>query len=213
MSAGEREEHREQAEVRLRRKVEGWVHHVAELDRDTDVVSTEYEQPVTLHDRIGIIAGLVPGLGADTPPPSLLAAERRLSPRTTYQSAPLSYLNAIGRSWSLWAESDRLEWYENPTPPTGRYGGIDFWFRNVTVGTTSIVTIKVSAGTIGQGVTGTLQVRSSDAAPRNFLVTGFQDHTLDLIVHPGSAFAVLVSLEPKQNISYLSFSEVTYQTL
>lgn len=162
--------------------------------------------------RIALVSDLVPGLAAEALPPSLLGiAERRLSPRAPVQSAPLSYLNAMGRSWSLWGEADRLEWSESA--PDRRYGGIEFWFRSVTVGTTAIVTIGVTAGTTGQGVTGIVRVRSSNAAPRDFPVTGFQDHTLDLIVRPDNAFAVLVVLEPQQGIGYLSFREVTYRTL
>jgi hypothetical protein len=121
---------------------------------------------------------------------------RRLSPRTPYQSTPLSTLNAYARSWSLFGEQDELWLNEYPNTPDRRTGLIEFWFYNVTVGTTAVVTIELQASA-SQGQTGTLQVRSSDASPVELPINNsYQLHTVDLIVRPHGAYAVLVTVEP-----------------
>jgi hypothetical protein len=109
----------------------------------------------------------------------------------------------------LYAETDRLEWAEfsNPDP---RYGGIDLWFRDVTVDAQALVTIEVTAS--GSGST-EISVRSSDAAPRLFPIDGYADITLDLVVDPDDTFGVLVTMEGGDGMSYLAFREATYTTL
>jgi hypothetical protein len=97
--------------------------------------------------------------------------------------------------------------------PDPRNGPLEFWFRNVVVGTAALVTLELTVGSMGPGVTGTYEVRSSDAAPRQFPATGFKDHTVDLIARPSLAYAVLVTLNPGAGIGYLAFRRVEYLTL
>ena len=154
---------------------------------------------------------MVSGLATTTllDPNRFQLPERTLTPRAPYQASPLSYLNAASSSWSLYAETDRLEWAEfsNPDP---RYGGIDFWFRDVTVGTQALVTIDISASGTGSA---DISVRSSDAAPRLFPIGANADITLDLVVEPVGTFGVLVTMEAGDGLTYLAFRKATYTTL
>lgn len=203
------EDHRQRMEEQLLRGPDKWVHHVADLDQGEEVRTLELDRPIRLRDRLQRVSAVV---GFKVPPPFFLA-ERTLTPRAPYQASPLSYLNAKGDSWNLWAEDDRLEWAEFGAAGA-RYGGIDFWFRNVTPGTTKLVTIEVSAGAItGPGVTGILEVSSGAAPTRVFPFTGAPDLTLDLLVHPKDPYAVLVTLEPKDGVGYLALKEASYGTV
>jgi len=179
-----------------------WFHHLADLDSDDTAVRTrDYDRPVPLHERMEHLRDFV---FADLPPVVVNSYEHRLWPREPYASSPLSYVNACGR-WDLWAELDRLEWAES----AGGAGKLEFWFRNVTVGSKALVTIEVTAA----GTMGNIEVRSSAASPRVFPVSGgVGEHTLDLVVTPGSAYAVLVTVQPMAGMAYLAFREVTYQT-
>jgi hypothetical protein len=210
MERGDMEEQRRRLDEQLQQGPDKWVHHVADLARSEEVRTQEFDRPIALRARIeGVRA--VPGL-PQLPHGIFELNERVLTARAPYAQSPLSYLNAVGDSWNLSAEANRLEWAEFTGP--GRRGGvIYFWLYDVTVGTTGLVTIKVTASAGGPGDTGNLEVRSSDALPRLFPVSGFADHTLDLIVHPSLAFGVLVILEPKYDLGYLAFREITYSTL
>src|SRR5215831_17232456 len=194
--------------LRLQRE-KSWVLHSADLRREGKVVSETRDRPVTVRDRKRLLTDLgdfrIRAWLLDTP-------ERRLTPRRPYEASPLSYLNAIGSSWSLWAEGDRLEWAELGAPDP-RYGGMEFWFRNVVPNSLAIVTITTDVGTTGAGVTGNIEVRSSDASPRVFPVTGFATHIFDLLVRPDDAWATLVTVEVKGGVGYFGFTSIEYQTL
>jgi hypothetical protein len=194
--------------LRLQRE-KSWMLHSADLHRTTDVMNETRERPFTLLERRHLLTDLgdfaFPAWLFETP-------ERRLTPRHPYESSPLSYLNAMGRSWSLWGEGDRLEWAElGGREP--RYGGMEFWFRNVVPGSLALVTITADVGATGSGVAGSVEVHSSDASPRSFPVSGFATHIFDLIVRPDTAWGALVTLEVKGGVGYLGFSSVEYQTL
>jgi hypothetical protein len=172
------------------REVDGWAYHATVLGEESGEVRTlNLDRPVALEKRIELVKDLSQSLGV-LPPIVFTLFERYLSPREPYQSSPLSYLNAYGRSWSLWAENDRLEWAEFGAPD-GRSGPLEFWFRNVVAGSTALVSISVTAGTTGAGVTGTFEVRSSAAAPNTISVTGFRDNLVDVVVRPDNPFGSL----------------------
>jgi hypothetical protein len=205
------DEHHHEMYARLEQEADKkWVHHAADLEREEEVRSQIYDGPVALLKRVDAVAAISPGHRFD--PSVFQVFERLLTPRSPYQSSPLSYMNAMSRSWSLWAEVDRLEWAEL-SRPDARYGGIEFWFRNVAVGTTALVSIDVVAGAVGPGVTGSIAVRSSAAAPRSFPISGFADHTLDLIVRPTTSFAVLVTIEVGSGVGYLALRAAGYRTI
>jgi hypothetical protein len=203
-----REERRRLQAKLLREEDKQWVHHVADLERGDRVLTVVGDRPLTTLARFDRVTDLV---SVKLRRGSLGLYERRLTPRAPYEQSPLSYLNAMGRSWSLWAEDDRLEWSEDQLDR--RYGGMEFWFRNVTAGSTALVTLEVTAAATAPGVTGQLEVRSSDASPRLFPVTGFADHTLDLIVRPSMDFGTLVTIEVKDGVGYFAFREITYSTV
>lgn len=185
-----------------------WVHHVADLEGgDGKVHTLELDRPISAIPRVERVKQVAGQLGS--PSFFLETFERKLTPRTPYQESPLSYLNAWANSWALAGDGDSLSWVDW----TDTYGEIEFWFRNVTVGSTALVTIEVTAAPNGAGLSGNIEVRSSDAGPRVFPVTGFAEHTLDLIVHPTHAWAVLVSMYPKEQMGYLDFKSIKYQTL
>lgn len=184
-----------------------WVHHVGDLQGDRAVRTQTYERPPTARERTTVLADLVvlPGLWPlDLP-------ERFLSARSPYESTPLSYLNAIGQSWSLWGEGRKLEWAELGAAGQ-RYGGLEFWFRNVDTTRQVLVTVSAKVGALA-GATGTVEIRASDGAPRSFPVTGFASHEFDLVIRPSDAFAALVVLEIKAGVGYFAFSSVSYNEL
>lgn len=186
-----------------------WIHHVADFSsRGGEVTTRKLDRPFLPDDRIEAISVIDASIGKVV----LDLPERRLTPRAPYQGSPLSYLEAFERSWTLTAQTNRLEWADFGDGVT-RHGEIRFWFRNVVAGSKALVTIEVTASSTGQGTTGELEVRSSDAGPRTFPVTGFGDHTLDVLVQPDDSFATLVSLEVKSGIDYLVFKEITYNTI
>jgi hypothetical protein len=184
-----------------------WVHQAANLHHGDDVLTATQDRPILIPQRMAMVSGLATTALLDANRFQL--PERTLTPRAPYQASPLSYLNAASSSWSLYAETDRLEWAEfsNPDP---RYGGIDFWFRDVTVGTQALVTIEISASGTGSAE---ISVRSSDAAPRLFPIDAHADVTLDLVVEPNNTFGVLVTMEAGVGVTYLAFLKATYTTL
>ena len=184
-----------------------WVHHVADLQGDRPVRTKSYERPPTAQERTTALADLVvlPGLWPlDLP-------ERFLSARAPYESSPLSYLNAMGQSWSVWAEGRKLEWAELGAADR-RFGGLEFWFRNVDTSRQVLVTVSAKVGALA-GATGAVEIRSSDANPRSFPVTGFASHEFDLVVRPSDTFAALVVLEIKAGVGYFAFLSVSYNEL
>jgi hypothetical protein len=184
-----------------------WVHQATNLHHDTDVQVATYDRPIPVLQRMAVVSGYT--TTATLEPNRFQLPERTLTPRAPYQASPLSYLNAASSSWSLYAEANMLEWAEfsNPDP---RYGGIDFWFRDVTVGTQALVTIEISASGTGSAE---ISVRSSDAAPRLFPIDAHADVTLDLVVEPNNTFGVLVTMEAGVGVTYLAFLKATYTTL
>jgi hypothetical protein len=156
------------------------------------------DRPITALTRQGLLA--------DSLGPLLLwpldLPERSLSPRHPYESAPLSFVNAAGRSWSLWAEGNSLEWTEDPGPDR-RYGGLVFWFRDVEPGREVLVTISAKVATPA-GTTGSVAITSDSGSPRSFPVTGFASHTFDLLLRPRQTFGTRVDLEIKPSVSYFA---------
>jgi hypothetical protein len=195
----------ERMHERMLQGPEKWMHHAADLAAGGDVLSSESDRPITMSDRLkqlGDVIKIRPRV------PVFDLAERTLTPQVPYQQSPLSYLDAWGATWALWAELNRLEWLVGAFPSPE----LDFWFRNVTVGTTALVSIYVTAAaTSGSG--GTLQVSSSAGGPVNFPFKGFTDLTLDVMVQPTDPFSVLVELKPAGGVGYIAFHEVTYTTL
>src|SRR5438105_8013170 len=123
MQPSELREQRRRLEAELLREEDKrWVHHVADLDRGERVLTVVSERPTLRRARLDRIADLDSTIMRSGIEFQLF--ERRLTPRAPYQATPLSYLNAMGRSWSLWGSEDRLEWYE--FAPDRRYGGIEF---------------------------------------------------------------------------------------
>lgn len=184
-----------------------WVHHLADLSGDRDVETTASDRPFTALARQKLLA--------DDIGPLLLwplnLPERSLSPRHPYESAPLSFVNAAGRSWSFWAEGNSLEWAEDPGPDR-RYGGLVFWFRDVEPGRQVLVTISAKVATPA-GATGSVAVTSDSASTRSFPVTGFASHTFDLLLRPRETFGTRVDLDIKANVSYFAFSSVWFNRL
>jgi hypothetical protein len=86
-------------------------------------------------------------------------------------------------------------------------------YRTVSVNAQALVSISISAGSTGPGVTGSVSVRSSNASPRSFPIAGYADHTLDLVVQPSEPFGVLVVMEAGAGVGYLAFRGASYQTL
>jgi len=209
------EEERKKVEALEWGDVDGWVHHVADLDRDIDVVTGEYERPVSLRRRIEVVSPFISDRVTNSRWRSVFTvAERRLSAQTPYQLSPLSHLGTAGFCWRWSPGYNFLEWVELDNE-CKRYGGIEFWFENVNVGTTALVTIKGSAAA-KQGVTGTVEVsspRSSDLSPKRFPITGTQEYTFDVIVHPSHADAVAIAVEPKEGMAGFTFNEITYSTV
>jgi hypothetical protein len=206
---GAQEFHDQRLDILRNQRDKSWVLHSANLHRDGAVVTDTAERPFTLLDRKHLLIDLgdftIPAWLFETP-------ERRLTPRRPFETSPLSYLNAMGASWSLWGEGDRLEWAElgsmNP-----RYGGMEFWFRNVVPHTPALVTITADVGATRAGVTGSIEVRSSNASERSFPVSGFATHTFDLVVRPDNAWGTLVTIEVKDGVGYFGFTSIEYQTL
>lgn len=196
-----------QREIMAMEEERTWVHHVADLQEGDGVRTAVHERPLSVLERTKVLADLVvlPGLWPlDLP-------ERYLSARAPYEASPLSYLNAVGQSWSLWAEGRKLEWAEFGAAGQ-RYGGLEFWFRNVDTTRQALVTVSAKVGALS-GATGTVEIRSSDAGPRLFPVTGFASHQFDLLVRPSEPFAALVVLEVKAGVGYFAFSSVSYNEL
>lgn len=197
----------QQREIMAMEEGRTWVHHVADLQGDSGVRTEVHERPPSSLERTTALADLVvlPGLWPlDLP-------ERYLSARAPYESSPLSYLNAAGMSWSVWAEGRKLEWAEFGASDQ-RYGGIEFWFRNVDTSRQVLVTVSAKVGAL-PGATGTVEIRSSEAGPRLFPVTGFASHEFDLVMRPSDPFAALVVLEIKAGVGYFAFSSVSYSEL
>lgn len=187
-----------------------WVLHSADLHRDAEVTTDTGQRPFTLLDRKHLLADLgdftVPAWLFETP-------ERRLTPRRPYQFSPLSYLDAVGVSWSLFAEGDVLEWLELGGG-VRRYGAIEFSCRNVDPNRAALVTITADVNvSSGAGVTATVDVQASDASPRSFPVTGFASHTFDLVVRPQITSSTIVAIVLKPGIGYFGFKSVEYQAL
>jgi hypothetical protein len=86
---------------------------------------------------------------------------------------------------------------------------LEFWFRDVTIGQPALVVVNVTIGASA----GSVLINSSAAAPRVFPVSGFGNHTFDLIVNPTETFAVLVSLRITDGVTYLRFSSASFQTI
>ncbi|MDF2143810.1 hypothetical protein [Knoellia sp. p5-6-4] len=196
-----------QREILAREEGQQWVHHLADLSGDRGVETTASDRPLTDLARQRVLA--------DSLGPLLLwpleLPERSLTARHPYESAPLSFVNAVGRSWSVWAEGNRLEWAED-TGADRRYGGLVFWFRDVEPGREVLVTVSAKVGTPA-GATGSVEVRADSASPRSFPVTGFASHTFDLLLRPSDAFGTRVDLEIRAGVSYFAFSSVRFNRL
>lgn len=187
---------------------DGWTHHVLDFDGGTGVRTATLE----LTDRARSIKAVVGDRSRRTAEAAASAAPARsLSAGQAFQAAPLSYLNAGGRSWSLWAQDGRLEWAE--------FGGeersalLELWFRDVVAGSLVLVSLDVTVGAKGSGVTGSYEVRSNAAPPRTITVTGFRDETVDVVVRPTDPFAVLVTVRPGPGMGYFALRNACYMPL
>lgn len=191
---------------------QSWAHHVLDMDGGVDVRTAVARRPFGLTDRARAVKSVVGPRSAMTAEGAAVAQPaRQLSARQAYQASPLSYLNAYGRSWSVWGEADRLEWSEFGGEE--RAGALDLWFRDVVAGSVALVSLAVTVGTKGPGVTGSYEVRSSDAPPRTITVTGMRDETVDVIVRPDDPFAVLVTVRPGPGLGYFALGNVCYLPL
>jgi hypothetical protein len=187
--------------------VDGWTHHVVDLDRGGDVRSRRLTRPITTAERTATVVEVVGDRGRLPAAASAAVALRNLSPRRPHQAAPLSYLNSFGRSWSLFTENDRLEWAE--LGGERRAGVLHFWFRDVVPGSVAIVSLEVTVAS-APGVTGSYEVRSSDAPPRTITVNGYRDETVDIVVRPDDPFAVLVTVDMGPGLTYFAFRSACY---
>jgi hypothetical protein len=197
----------EDVEQLRRRPVDGWTHHVVDLDRGSEPRSQRLERPVLMTERIAAVTEVVGDRGR-LPVAAAVVAQRNLSPRRPHQAAPLSYLNSFGRSWSLLTEIDRLEWAEFGGEL--RPGVLNFWFRDVVPDSVAIVSLDVTVASAGPNVTGSYEVRSSAAPPRQILVNGFREETVDIVVRPDDPFAVLVTVETGPGLVYFGFRSACY---
>lgn len=185
-----------------------WAHHASDLEQDRGVQTRVFDRPMTVLTRTKVLSD---ALGLTLFPLLLDLPERYLSARHPYQSSPLSYLNAMGSSWSLWAEGRKLEWAESGAADS-RYGGMQFWFRDVEPGRQVLVAVSAVVGAL-PGATGSVEIRSSEAGPRSFPVTGLASHTFDVLLRPSDPFAALVTLEIKAGVGYFAFESIAYNQL
>lgn len=110
----------------------------------------------------------------------------------------------------MWGEIDRLELSESG--PGARPAELQLWFRDIAVGT-ALVSLEVTVGAAGPGVTGSYEVRSSAAPPRTITVTGFRDEVVDVVVRPDDPFAVLVTATPGPGLGYFALRGACYLPL
>lgn len=189
----------------------GWTLHTADLRGDTDIRTHSVE--LDRLPALSVRSGALVSLGATLERPSVLRLpERYLSPRYPYQGTPMSYLNVYGAGgWSLFAEDDRLEWADFGGPFGA--GVVTAWFRNVTPGSTAVVSLQAYVSVDSPGGSGTLQMYASGAAPRTFPVTGGSNRIFDVVIHPTGSFAAVVQLEVQPGIGYFVFKSIDYRTI
>jgi hypothetical protein len=194
------------------RDVDGWTYHAANLaDNSKEVCSIKLDRPVGLAKRLETVRDLI---NFPTLPPVVFSNfERILTPRQPYQASPVSYLNAMGSSWTLWGETNSLEWaganFINPQ----RGGTLEFWFLAPQVGSLGIVTLEADIAAEVNSV-GTFDILSDATTNRaQYTVTGFRTNTIDIAVRPTDSYAVLVTVEIGPGIDYFAFKSVSYTTL
>jgi hypothetical protein len=83
----------------------------------------------------------------------------------------------------------------------------------VVAGSVNLVSLEVSVGSTGPGITGSYEVRSSAAPPRVITVTGPRDDTVDVVVRPDDPFAVLVVVRPLAGLGYFALRNACYLPL
>jgi hypothetical protein len=202
---------RQDSDRPLRRDPEAWAHHVVDLDAGGEVSTLELDHPIGPEQRLRTLSHT--GIDIARLPPGIFTfPERSLTPRAPFWASPMSYLEAFGRSWSLFADVDRLEWAEFGAADA-RSGELDAWFLNVVVGSTAVISIDLTVGLTGPGVTGRYEIRSSAGQPAQFPVTGYGDHTTDVVVRPTDAFGVLLTIKPLTGIGYFAFRGISYRTV
>jgi hypothetical protein len=98
---------------RLLHGPDAWYHHVADLSGDGEVKSSQSDRPITTYSRSEQLGDITK---SRLPVGIFDLAERTLTAQAPYQESPLSYLDAWGPRWSLWAEANRLEWADFAPP-------------------------------------------------------------------------------------------------
>jgi hypothetical protein len=195
------------------RDVDGWTYHAANLADDSkEACSIKLDRPVGLAKRLETVRNLI---NFPTLPPVVFSNfERILTPRQPYQASPVSYLNALGDSWTLWGESNSLEWDGANFIKPQRGGTLEFWFLAPEVGSLGIVTLEVDIGVDPKSSSGTFDIFSDATTNKaQYTVTGFRTNTIDIAVRPTDSYAVLVTAEIGPGIDYFVFKSVSYTTL
>jgi hypothetical protein len=189
---------------RIRRTLpEFWVSHLAQLDGSAAQSTAPSKSPFSIDERLQRLNALVEGRQLN--PSALADAQRLLTPRQCYQAAPLSYLDVYGGAWALAGEDDLLDWAGTmASPPT-----VELWFRDVAIGQAALVVVNLTVG----ATNGSVLINSSAAPPRTFPVSGFGDHTFDLIVTPPDAFAALIGVRITEGVTYLRFRSASFQPI
>ena len=87
---------------------------------------------------------------------------------------------------------------------------LNFWFRDVVPDSVAIVSLDVTVSSAGPNVTGSYEVRSSAAPPRQIPVNGYREETVDIVVRPDDPFAVLVTVETGPGLVHFAFRSACY---
>jgi hypothetical protein len=188
-------------------ETKGWVHHVANLDRDREPATTRLRRPVAPLSRAR--RWRAAGLRFD---PDILAfpPARRLTPKRNYQESPRSSLVAH-HSAAFAPEADEVIFGPYGYGPTLQHGaGLSFHFHDVRP-SLSLATIRLSAYA-APGTTGFVTLTGWYTS-RRFAITGYADHVLDLFTTPPTAEIIVLGLEIGEGIVNLTFRELTYRTI
>jgi hypothetical protein len=192
------------------REVDGWSYHAANLSKNSKSVRPlNLDRPIGLAKRLEIMNDLISFTNI---PPIVIhnLVERNLTPRQPYQSSPLSFLNAVGDSWSLWPSSNSLEWSYVDIEHL-RY--LEFWFFNPVAENLAIISFNLTTG-VGLNATGTFEVSSSTTANKTeYSVTGYRNGTYDVVIQPSDSSGVLVKVDIGAEVDYFAFHSVTYTTV
>ncbi|KAK3989409.1 hypothetical protein QBC44DRAFT_327701 [Cladorrhinum sp. PSN332] len=193
------------------RETDGWAYHATNhIDKPSDVRGIKLARPVGAAKRLEILKGLIRIPGIDFDPGSFFRNQRYLSPRYPYQATPLSYINASGRGWNLWGETNSLQYF-HPGDRRQR-GRLEFYFMDVRANSVGLVTLNVVCSS-EPGTTGSFDVETSASADSRIDVSGYFDHVVDVVVRPGTQTNMLVRVVLGPNVDFFNFKSVTYLTI